>query len=170
MGKILKIYTINLNVDQFSNLLLSFKTLTVTQKLTIFENILTLFYLYVGIKANSGMSLGFEIGQNCLLTLVHQSEFCEKLPEHFISQSICILLGKLITNVSRALVRSKIRKPAESNTQSVLGKFVLKCMSFHLFFLFPVCSGDALCTLVAPVKLMIVLLFTFISAQVWMKI
>lgn len=68
-----KIYTINLNVDQFSNLLLSFKTLTVTQKLTIFENILTLFYLYAGIKANSGMSLGFEIGQNCRLTPVHQS-------------------------------------------------------------------------------------------------
>lgn len=72
MGKMFKIYTINLNVDQFSNLL-SFKTLTVTQKLTNFENILTLFYLYVGIKANSGVSLGFEIGQNCLLTLVHQS-------------------------------------------------------------------------------------------------
>lgn len=39
MEKMFKIYTINLNIDQFSNLLLSFKTLTVTQKLTIFENI-----------------------------------------------------------------------------------------------------------------------------------
>ena len=39
MEKMFKIYTINLNTDQFSNLLLSFKTLTVTQKLTIFENI-----------------------------------------------------------------------------------------------------------------------------------
>ena len=78
MGKMFKIYTINLNVDQFSNLLLSFKTLTVTQKLTIFENILTLFYLYAGIKANSGMSLGFGGSQSGPGILVPTS------PVHFL--------------------------------------------------------------------------------------